>query len=214
VSGTGGITFQTDVVGAKEILGEERAKLLAYEWEVSGGKITSGQGTPTILVEPANTQLRDSCITVTVSVRGVAPECENKKSCSLRVDSKCTPPKQFSRYGDLPFKDEKSYLDSLARSLIDTSPDSIIYILAYAGRSACISEAEWRANRAKKYLIEKHKIQDDRVIVVDGGFRDTLAIELFLLPRHVCGPYPAPVARTSDAQFSGPCSDKYKEVSP
>lgn len=211
VSSTGRITFQTDVVGAKKILGEERTKVLAYEWEVSGGKIIGGQGTPTIVVEPANTQLGGvSCLTVTVGVKGLLPECENKKSCALRVDSKCAPPNQFDKYGDLPFKDEKAHLDNLARSLMENGPESITYILAYAGRGACISEAEWRANRAKKYLIEQHKIQDDRIIVVDGGFRDALAIQLFLLPRKVCGPFPTATVGTSEAQISGPCSDKYK----
>lgn len=142
------------------------------------------------------------------------PECESKKSCSLRFDFKCTPPNQFDKYGDLPFKDEEFHLDNLARSLMEKGPDSITYLLAYAGRSACISEAQWRANRAKKYLIEKHKIKDDRIIVVDGGFRENLAIELFLLPRNVCGPFTTPTVRTSDAEIGGLCSDKYTKVSP
>jgi hypothetical protein len=56
---------------------------ITFNWTVSGGKITSGQGTPSISVETRG--LEGKSFTATVEVRGVPAECGNKASCSTRV---------------------------------------------------------------------------------------------------------------------------------
>jgi hypothetical protein len=52
---------------------------LEYRWTVSGGKITSGQGTGSIMVD-ASSDMRG--LTATVEVRGLAAECKTKASCT------------------------------------------------------------------------------------------------------------------------------------
>src|SRR5688572_5939340 len=75
VSGRSPITVSVEVMGAKELLGEERAKRLAYEWTVSQGQIASGQGTPVILVRP--NEIRGvSEILLNIKLIGGRPECE------------------------------------------------------------------------------------------------------------------------------------------
>src|ERR1041385_1885453 len=52
VSGRVPIPVSVEVVGAKQVLGMERANRLSYQWTASHGSIMSGQGTSNILVVP------------------------------------------------------------------------------------------------------------------------------------------------------------------
>ena len=207
------IALSLDVAGAKKNLGEDRAKLLTYKWMVSEAIILNGQGTPKIVIDAVTRQksgVHD--IPIEVEVKGVPPECANKVTSSLKIDSSCALPTKIDEYGDLSFKAEKSHLDNLAQEFKQGKPDSVVYILAYAGRTACIWEANWRANRAERYLIENQKVPENQIIVVDGVFRDNLTIQLFLSPSITCGPLPVPTLATDDAQIRGPCSDKYEKL--
>jgi hypothetical protein len=57
---------------------------ITFNWKVSSGKITSGQGTPSISVDTRG--LEGKSFTATVEARGVLAECPNKASCSTRVE--------------------------------------------------------------------------------------------------------------------------------
>jgi hypothetical protein len=102
--------------------------------------------------------------------------------------------------------DEIQHLDEFAKRLSASSPDSIGYIVSYAGKNACIYEANWRVSRALRYLIEKHKISSKQVVAVDGGFRDKWAVELFVQPNASCGPLPAPTIERVHVHVAGRCS--------
>ena len=212
VSGTAPITLHGDIRG-KEILGDEGMKRFTYTWRVSGATVNSSQGTSEVVLDALREKGKElGCINVTVQVKGLPPTCESEKSCTLSVSYSCDPPERFDdQYAGLSRKDEELHLDKIAGSLGKKGSDSVLYIVAYAGRSACISEAEWRANRAKKYLVETHGIPDDRIVAVDGGFRENLAIELFVLAKNACGPFPTPTVRASAVQISGLCANKYNQ---
>ncbi|MBC8030623.1 MAG: hypothetical protein H7Z16_10970 [Pyrinomonadaceae bacterium] len=211
VSGSDPITLRGDVLGAKDILGIEGARRVSYAWQVSGAKIIGGQGTSEIVIKPTrDKQDEESCIKVTLQVKGVPPTCESVKSCTLRVNYKCAPPLRFDdEYQVASLQAEQVHLDKIAHSLNERGSDSILYLVAYAGRSACISESQWRVARAKKYLIEEKRIHEDRIVAVDGGFRESFAIELFVLPENGCGPLPTPTVRAADVTITGLCARKY-----
>ena len=59
-------------------------------------------------------------------------------------------------------------------------PGSRPYIIAYAGRYAYENEATGRAQRAKEYLVQKHRIESERIVMMDGGFRETRSVELWI----------------------------------
>lgn len=71
-----------------------------YKWIVSAGKIISGQGTTSIIVD--TTGVVGQSMTATIEVVGFPTECGNKASCSIIV---CPPPpaRKFDEYGDLPW---------------------------------------------------------------------------------------------------------------
>jgi hypothetical protein len=109
----------------------------------------------------------------------VPPTCESLKSCTLRLNYHCSPPAHFDdEYGTASVKDEEARLDRISEVLTEKGSDSLLYIVAYAGRRACISEAQKHASKAKKYLIQTRGIEAGRIVVVDGGFRENFAIEL------------------------------------
>jgi hypothetical protein len=205
------MSLEADVVGVKEIYGEGKARRVAYSWEVSRGKIMAGQGTPKITFDPSELLTSGvNSIDVRLRLVGGPPELENERTCTLKMSPTCTPPHLFDQYGGVSATDEQMHLDRLVEYLNET-PGSIAYVVAYAGRRSCVREAEWRANRAQKYLVEGKKIKADRIVAVDGGYRDELTIDLFIAS-DCCGPLPTPSLARSSAQVKGFCENKYKET--
>jgi len=60
-----------------------------YSWTVSAGKIIRGKGKPSITVDTTGVKAED--ITATVKIGGLAPECENMKSFTVRNPSHQSP---------------------------------------------------------------------------------------------------------------------------
>jgi hypothetical protein len=97
------------------------------------------------------------------------------------VDLPCGGIPRFAEYGNIRASDERAVLDHFAKQLV-MSPDEIAYVLIYAGQEACTNEARLRLVRIKNYLVKKHAIAADRVVLKDGGFRSDLSTQLWLLP--------------------------------
>jgi hypothetical protein len=207
------LAFSVDAAGARQLLGEEGIRRLVYQWSISEGNIVSGQGTRKVVVDLSTTSKRTvHSVTITVKVTGLPPECGQQVTSSLKIDPDCVAPAKYDEYGDLSVKDEYSHLERVAKALRHGDVGSIIYVVSYAGRDACAWEADWRAERAKNYLVQHCRVPVDHIIVVDGGFRENLDIELFLLRRNDCGPLPTPTLAIDDARVQGLCSDKYRSV--
>jgi hypothetical protein len=205
--------MHAEVMGAKALLDEEQAKRIRFKWQLSGAKLLNGQGTGKIMIDPAGLQTTGiGCIDVKLEIEGGPPDLPREKTCVLRVDPKCTAPQVFDQYGGILVIEERQHLDNLAKYLKDTDPDSIAYIVSYSGRSACIYEAHWRADRARRYLVEKHSLPKDRIVEVDGGVRENWNVDLFIQTRSTCGPLPSPALARDEALVRGQCSDTYMEL--
>lgn len=90
------ITLYADVVGARELLDEQRAKRIMFKWQLSGAKLLSGQGTRKIVIDSAELQSNAiGCIDVKLEVEGAPPDLEKEKTCLVRVDRKCAAPQVF-----------------------------------------------------------------------------------------------------------------------
>ena len=92
------------------------------------------------------------------------------------------PDQWFDSYGALSWKDEKAHLDNFAIAL-QHDPDSIGYIMVYAGRQSCVGEAKNRALRAKNYLVQTRAVEASRIKLIDGGYREELTVILQPAPR-------------------------------
>jgi hypothetical protein len=166
---------------------------VTYNWSVSAGTITSGQGTSSITVDTAG--LGGQTVTATVELGGLDPSCSRTASCTTSVRAMIPPAVKFDEYGNIKFNDEKARLDNYAIQL-QNQPGSQGYILAYG---ACEGEAAARANRAKDYLVNTRGIDASRLVTVDGGCRADLLVELWIVPTGS-----TPPAASSDNAVS-PC---------
>jgi hypothetical protein len=173
-----------------------------YNWSVSAGTISSGQGTSSISV---NTEgLGGQTVTATVELGGLDPSCSRTASCTTGIRPAPKTPVKFDEYGDIKFNDEKARLDNYAIQL-QNDPGAQGYIIAYGN---CEGAAEARANRAKDYLVNTRGIDAGRLVTVDGGCRYELKVELWLVPTGATAP-----AASSDGAVS-PCPACKKKPAP
>jgi hypothetical protein len=168
-----------------------------YNWSVSAGTITSGQGTSSITVDAKGGQN----ITATVELGGLDPNCGRTASCTTNIVTPPTPAHKFDEYGNIRFNDEKARLDNYAVQL-QNEPGATGYIISYG---SCGNEGQERAERAKNYLVNTRGIDAGRIMIVDGGCMPQLKIELWIAPQ---GATP-PAADTSGAVT--PCPDCKKK---
>ncbi|MBA2733332.1 MAG: hypothetical protein H0U54_10625 [Acidobacteria bacterium] len=92
--------------------------------------------------------------------------------------------RKFLEYGtaEANCETEMAHLDNYAIT-IQNAPEMKAYVVVYGGRQGTArSELQARRARIKRYLINERAIEPARVFVVDGGFRESLTIELWLLP--------------------------------
>ncbi|MGH9930714.1 MAG: PKD domain-containing protein, partial [Pyrinomonadaceae bacterium] len=190
------ITFSASVNGDASV---------TYNWSVSAGTISGGQGTSSITVD--TTGLGGQTVTATVELGGLDPSCSRTASCSTSVKPANPEPVKFDEYGDIRFNDEKARLDNYAIQL-QNDPGAQGYIIAYgtcSGDGLCTHTscivAQKRAERAKDYLVNTRGIDAGRIMTVDGGCRAAVDVELWVVPT---GATP-PTASTDNAV--SPCPD-------
>ncbi len=157
---------------------------VTYNWSISAGTITSGQGTNTIQVDTAG--IAGQTVTATVEVGGLDPSCSRTASCSTSVGTPPVTPTKFDEYGNIRFNDEKARLDNYAIEL-QNQPSSGGTIVAFG---TCAGEAQARADRAKDYLVNNRGIDASRLTTVDGGCREDLVVELWIVPSGAVAPTP------------------------
>ncbi|MEP6637518.1 MAG: hypothetical protein ABJB97_12395 [Acidobacteriota bacterium] len=171
------ITFSASVNGGPSNMSA------TYNWSVSAGTISGGQGTSSITVDTAG--LAGQTVTATVELGGVDPACARTASCSTAVKSIVdVNPRKFDEYGNIKFNDEKARLDNYAIQL-QNETGSQGYIIAYGG---CEGEGQARADRAKNYLVNTRGIEAGRITTVDGGCREELAVQLWIVPTGATAP--------------------------
>jgi hypothetical protein len=173
------VTFTAGVTGGDPV-GQQ-----TYHWTVSAGKIVSGQGTQTITVATADAQgseINDG-VKATVEVGGLGQSCSNAASYTVRVDAFCSE-RKFDEYGDISFDDEKVRLESFINKL-QSEPDTLGLITIYASVHARPGEAEARLERIRNYLVNLRGLNADRIYTKDGGGREELTVQLWVMPTKI-----------------------------
>jgi len=187
------ITFAADVQYAGP-------SALNYTWTVSppAARILSGAGTPTITVDSSGLGNRRVTAILVVDDGSGDRSCRQTAQAATGVGAlpQLSTPKRFDEFPSVAFDDDKARLDQMAIEL-QNSPGSTGYIIAYAGRRSRAGEAERMGKRALDYLTVNRGISRDRLVFVNGGYRDANAFELWLVPQGAEPPRPTPTV-TSD----------------
>jgi hypothetical protein len=116
--------------------------------------------------------------------------------------------RRFDEYGNICWEDEKARLDNLAIHL-QREPTLDGYIVVYAGRRSCTGEAKYRAERAKEWIV-KRGVEDDRVIIRDGGYREDVTTILDIAPIGLDYPID-PTLDPGEAVIYTECKDRIYE---
>jgi hypothetical protein len=169
-----------------------------FNWTVTSGTITSGQGTPTITVD---TQGATGSITATVDVGGFAASCPTSASCTVNVNPKEVEvlARKVDEFGKIPNDDEKARFDNYAIEL-QSDPQATATIVTYGGRVGRAGEAQARADRARNYLVNERQIDASRITTVDGGFREEASTELYIVPAGAQQPTASPNVDASEVR--------------
>lgn len=119
-------------------------------------------------------------------------------------------PRKFDEWNDLVFSDEKARLDNISIVWREESRN-IIYLVIYAGKTACVGEAKARGIRAKNHLI-KRKVSADKIVWIDGGWKDEVTTEVWIWPPELGEPliFREFSLKSSDVKFEKGCKIKYR----
>lgn len=191
-----------------EVSGGDSQVTPTFNWTVSASSIESGQGTPTIEVG-TNELAGGSTVTATVDIGGFARECgygSTAASCTASVVKK-PDARKLDEYGKLKSMDENARLDNFVIEL-QTDPQAQGHIIAYGGRASRAGDAEKAARQARDYIVNKRGLEAERVVTVNGGYRQQPAIELWLVPLGAQSPQPTPTVKRVEAKPVNPAKPK------
>jgi hypothetical protein len=175
------------VVFTANIAGGDPKALPTILWNVSAGTISRGQNTRTIVVDSTgagSTPERE--IRADLWVGGYAPECVLQASAVVKV---IAPAVKFGEFGVVPDEIVTRNLKALA-NFLSGSPDDLRLII-YSGRNSERGFAYTWAKRIKAELVG-NGVSDQRITVLDGGFREEPLFDFWIVPIGADPPRPSP----------------------
>lgn len=177
---------------------------LRYTWTVSPStaRVISGAGTPTITVDSTGVGGQRIIATLTVDDGSADPSCrQTAQSVALVTapERKVIVAREFDECENCTFDDQKARLDNLAVEL-QNDPTTTAYIIAYGGRYSPLAQVELLMKRARNYIVEQRGIDARRLVIVNGGFRETDSVELWLVPSGAAAPRATPTVQAGEVR--------------
>ena len=202
------ITFTSDVSYAG-------SAPVNYAWSVAPGtaKIVSGAGTATITVDSTGLGGQRVTATLTADDGSGDPMCRQTAQASTNVVAKTPPPvecRQFDQFPSVAFDDDKARFDNLAIEL-QNSPDTTAYIIIYAGQHSRTGQADALGKRSMDYLTVQRGVSSNRLVFINGGYREQDYFEIWLCPPGAHPPQPTPTVQPGDVQ---PAADRTRPRKP
>ncbi len=175
------------------LLGGDKKVVPMFDWSLSAGTIRSGQGTPNIEVDTTGAGT-DRVIHATVLLGGFSPECASSESVAVPIAG---PAQKADEFGALPESEIASRIESFISSV---SPTDQVHVFAYAGRTNVRGFASSSLRQIRTQAL-KSGISSDRLVTVDGGYRDKAAFELWVVPLGSEPPKATPTVSARDIVF-------------
>lgn len=167
------ITFSANVAGGSAGVAK------VYQWTVSAGTITSGEGTSSITVDTRG--LAGQTVKATLTLPGYdGLNCS--ASCPVQIPNELPVCRKFDEFRSIQFNDEKARLDHYAIEL-QNDPTSIGYLVIYPGQRARAGEVQRQTNRVLDYMVNTRGIDKRRIIPIIGSAKDELFLELWVCPQ-------------------------------
>jgi hypothetical protein len=191
------ITFTADVA-------YKGTSALNYTWTISpaSARIISGAGTPTIMVDSTGVGRQSVTAILVVDDGSGERSCRQTAQAITNINAIVLPPVKsriYDQFEPPAFDDVKARLDNLAIEL-QNAPATQGYIIVYSGRRSRPGQADKLAARAKAYLTKERGIDSSRLVVMNGGYRESDYFELWLVPQGAEPPQATPTMQPGDAQ--------------
>jgi hypothetical protein len=209
VSGPDSVPESQPITATANLSGGDPNVTPTYNWTITAGTISSGQGTSSISID--TTGIGNQSVTATVDVGGYPRECSASNSVTTSVTRKVET-RKFDEYGKINEEDERARLDNFAAELKNDST-ATGYLLAYGGRRSQPDEAQKWLDAAADYLMKVRGIPGARSLVGVGGYREEPTIELWIAPAGGTPPMATPTVDPSEvkpASVSKPTTAKRK----
>ena len=185
------VTYTADVSGG------DAGVTPTFNWTVSAGTISSGQGTSSITVDTTGTG--GQTITATVDVGGYARECATSSSCTITVTKKGPPAAKFGEYTTPDLSANKAQLDKWVLAL-QQDPTAQGYLIAYGGRTSRPEDAQRAADNATDYTMKVRKMDGARTLSGVGGYREQPTVELWIAAEGGTPPMATPTVDPKDVK--------------
>ena len=193
VSGPDGVDEGQPVTFTAQLTQTGSDQTHTFNWTVTAGTITSGQGTSSITVDTVREGGR--AVLAEVSVGGMEPNCSSTSSAATAV--RPPPSRKFDQFGPLRLGDRNARLDNFALQL-QFDPTTKGYIVAYAGSGSAKGVTVETLNAMKGYLVWTRAIEMTRIITIDGGYRERPMTELWIGDQRATPPNPSPTVYPSE----------------
>ena len=172
-----------------------------FNWTVSAGMISSGQGTSAIKVETVG--VGGQTITATVDVGGYPRDCRTSSSCTISITRKAVPAVKFDEYVTPDLSADKARLDKFVLAL-QQDPTAQGYLIAYGGRTSWPQDAQMAADNATDYTMNVRKMDGARTLSGVGGYREEPTVELWIAPAGGTPPMSTPTVDPKDVKPAPP----------
>jgi hypothetical protein len=107
-------------------------------------------------------------------------------------------------YADTSREKIREILDAFAQHL-KTNPSLRAFLISYGGKQSCRNEALLRARLATDYLSKMHGISSRRSTILNGGYRETWVLELWVGSPSATSPSPKRTINRKQVMISGNC---------
>lgn len=87
----------------------------------------------------------------------------------------------IDEYGDINYEDEIARLDNFAVQL-QNEPNAKAHIIIYRSRRDLPGLNHRHGFMVKHYLVDSRGIAPERIVIVEGGIRSCMSVELWLMP--------------------------------
>jgi len=113
----------------------------------------------------------------------------NLAAISRTIDAIAPTTEVFDQYGEISWENEKARLDNLAIQL-QNDERLVGYVVVFDAVGGCPGEAQARAIRAKRYVVDHRGIASNRVIWRRDGYLEGLSTILQPVTRDISLPFP------------------------
>ncbi len=109
------------------------------------------------------------------------------------------------------WEDAMARLDNFALSL-QNDPSSIGIIFVYGGQDRRRGEAEAWSTCVRDYLVKRRAVPADRIVMIKGGYRNKLTVELWDAPDRTNTPKATPEIKPGALRFKGKSIKKWQSL--